>query len=93
MSGEQPTSTSDGTPDTEASRREQEAVLRAAAQRRRFENWQHATTIDLIERHPLMKKGPERRQVANNLWRILENLEGRKPPIRKKDVLHARHRF
>ncbi|MBD9453522.1 hypothetical protein IB244_18430 [Rhizobium sp. RHZ02] len=62
---------------------------RAEKQRQRFQERQLEAIRQRIERAPLMKKRSERLQVANNMWRIMKELEKAVPPIRKRDVLHA----
>ncbi|UVF22791.1 hypothetical protein HPT29_027625 (plasmid) [Microvirga terrae] len=68
---------------------DEEQRQRAEKQRHRFEERQLEAIRQRIARKPLMKRRSERRQVANNLWRILESLEAGQPSIKRKDVLQA----
>ncbi|WP_210250181.1 hypothetical protein, partial [Microvirga aerophila] len=68
---------------------DEEQRQRAEKQRQRFEERQLEAIRQRIERKPLVKRQSERRLVANNLWRILQDLEASQPPIKKKDVLQA----
>jgi hypothetical protein len=41
-----------------------------------------------MDRNPMMESIEERRRAANNMWRILAELDNQSPRIRKRDVLH-----
>jgi hypothetical protein len=62
---------------------------RSEVQERRYYKWLSEEARRRIDKKPSMKDPSERRQVANNLHRILETLKARRPPIRKREVLHA----